>query len=145
MAFPYAGSAGVASVVYEQCSDLARKYFRGAVNAPDNYRLLGKEVQQLNMTLEILCDYKTREQQTYISSPVRVNLDEAYQAAQESIKELNEFLERFHGIEDADSKWWKEFPEKLRFAGESKQVERLKVKFSSHVQALEVLRSDMRQ
>lgn len=142
MAFPYAGSAGVASVVYEQCSDLARKYFKGAVNAPDNYRLLGGEVRQLNKTLEILCDHGTRG---HIPSSTRVNLDEAYQAARESIKELNDFLQNFRGIEDADSKWWKEFPEKLRFAGESQQVERLKVKFSSHVQALEVLRSDIRQ
>lgn len=142
MAFPYTGSTGVANVVYEQCSDLSRKYFRGAVNAPDNYRLLGQEVHQLNKTLEILCDHGTR---VHISSSMRVNLDEAYQAARESIKELNDFLKSFRGIEDADSKWWKEFPEKLRFAGESQQVEKLKVKFSSHVQALEVLRSDIRQ
>lgn len=142
MAFPYAGTAGVASVVYEQCSDLARKYFRGAVHAPDNYRLLGKEVHQLNKTLEILCNHKTRGR---ISSSARVNLEEAYHAARETIKELNDFLESFRGIEDADSKWWKEFPEKLRFAGESQQVERLKVKFSSHVRVLEALRSDIRQ
>lgn len=146
MAFPYAGTAGIASVVYERCSYLVGKYFRDPVSAPYNYRLLGKEVQRLKRTLEILCDYKTGGvQEGYISSSSRVNLDEAYQAAQKSIEELDDFLKRYNVIENADTKWWKDFSEKLRFAGEGKRMEILKVRFFSHVQELEVLRSDMRQ
>lgn len=133
MAFPYAGTTGIASVLYDQCSHLVSKYFNGAVNAPANYRSLGEEVQQLSKTLEILYDYK----------PGGENLYDAYQAARESIEDLKRFLQHHEGIKDADSKWWKEFSNKLHYVSESKQIDIFRGKFSSHVQVLEVLRSDM--
>lgn len=146
MSFPYAGTTGIASVLYDQCSDLFRKYFIGAVSAPANYRNLGKEVQQLSNTLEILHNYKTGGKlQAHISASLRANLDDAYKAARESIENLEKFLEDHKVIQDADSKWSKEFSSKLHYVGESKQIEIFKAQFLSHVNTLEILRSDMQQ
>lgn len=142
MSFPYSGTMGIASVVYDQCSSLARKYFRGAINAPENYRLLGAEVRKLNNILEILCVHRTSGE---LEAPSLSLLDEAHKAARESIEELERFLERHHGIENADKQWWREFAGKVRFVEEVKRIKILKAEFSSHVQALEVLRSDMQQ
>lgn len=133
-------------MLYEQCSDLVRKYLIGAVNAPDNYRHLGKEVQQLSNILEILRNYKTGGKlQAHISTSLKVDLDDAYKAARESIENLEKFLEDHKVIQDADSKWSKEFSSKLHYVGESKRIEIFKAEFLSHVKTLEILRSDMQQ
>lgn len=143
MSFPYAGTTGIASVLYDLCSNLVTKYFIGAVNAPANYEHLGKEVQQLSNILETLRDYKTDGKlQAHISTSLKVDLDNAYKAARESIKNLKNFLEDHKVIQNADQ-WWKEFFSKLQYVDESDRIEVFKTEFLSHVKTLEILRSDM--
>lgn len=138
----FAGNTGVAGVIYQQCS-LVEKYFRGTLNAPDSYRRLWQEVQQLDDILRILGDVNNGELETFVSTPSRPGPDKALGAARESIRNLNDFLDLHNGIKDADKEWWSKFSQKRRFLEEKKNIEDLKNEFASHVRILKLLRSTM--
>lgn len=142
MAFPYAGTTGIAGLIYEQCV-LVAEDFRSTVNAPDGYRRLGQEVQQLRKILGFYVENGDLE--AFISKSSRLDLDEASEAARKSIEKLNDLLDRHDGIKDADKEWWKKFLQKRRFLEENKNIEDLKNEFGSHVKILKLLRSNIQR
>lgn len=144
MAFPYAGTTGVAGLIYDQCA-LIKKYIEGTASAPDNYRRLWKEVQQLSEIQEVLAHYENGGLEELISKYSRFHLDKASGAAHESIKKLRDLLDRHDGIKDADKEWWKGFSQKRRFLEESENIKGLKNEVASHVKTLEILRLNIQQ
>lgn len=113
------------------------------MNAPDGYRRLGQEVQQLRKILGFYVENGDLE--AFISKSSRLDLDEASEAARKSIEKLNDLLDRHDGIKDADKEWWKKFLQKRRFLEENKNIEDLKNEFGSHVKILKLLRSNIQR